>query len=105
MKMALLVIAAGALLGGAAQAKDDPNQIQPTKAVAAGDSTDGVTKVLYVCSEDEQAWRAFSRDLGSPDFVTAKEVLADKGKSWAEPKCITPSQLHRLTKLADSSAR
>jgi hypothetical protein len=55
-----------------------------------------VAKVLYVCGEDEAAWRSFSRDLGVPEFVTAAQVRADTDKTWAAPKCITASELRRL---------
>lgn len=90
MRMALLVLAAGALLSSAAQAKDGPNE--PT----AGKDQPAV-KMLYVCSEDEAAWRPFSRDLGVPEFVTAAQVRASSGKAWSAPKCITSSELRRLT--------
>ena len=94
MRMVLLVVAAGALLGGVAQGKESPN------AMAAGKDSVGVQpapKVLYVCNEEEMSWRAFSRDLGTPDFVTAAQVRADRGKAWSAPKCITAAELRRLT--------
>lgn len=93
MRVTLMVIAAGALLAGAAQAKE--NQSATTEQDEAA-STGRVVKVLYVCSEEERNWRAFSRDLGTPDFITAEQVRAQKGKAWAEPKCITPSEVRRL---------
>jgi hypothetical protein len=98
MRMALIFIAASALIGGAAQAHDDPAAATPTKAVAADEHAEA-TKVLYVCSEEERNWRAFSRDLGTPEFVTAKRVIADQGKAWSEPKCITQSELKRLASM------
>lgn len=96
MRMALLVIAAGALLGGAAQAKDNPNALATGKDAV---ERQPLQKMLYVCSEDELAWRAFSRDLGTPQFVTADQVVAERGKAWSAPKCITKSQLRRLNAL------
>ncbi|MBI1197013.1 MAG: hypothetical protein GC203_04045 [Phenylobacterium sp.] len=105
MRMALLVIAATALAGGVAQAQEQ--QARAATVTPAVDRQDpaAATKVLYVCSEDERNWRAFSRDLGTPDFVTAKQVLADEGKAWSAPKCITKSELHRLTEMAANNAR
>lgn len=100
MRMVLLAIAAGALFGSAAQAKDD------LAAMAAGPQpAQTAKKVLYVCSEDEQSWRAFSRDLGTPDFVTAKQVLADQDKTWSGPRCITKTELHRLANMTSGPAR
>lgn len=94
MRMVLPIIAVAALMGGAVQAKDNPNAIAAGKDAVA---QQGATKVLYVCDEDELSWRAFSRDLGTPDFVTAAQVRADTSKGWAAPKCITESQLRLLT--------
>lgn len=97
MRMVLLVMATGALLGGVAQAKDNPNAMTPASNVVDQPRAQPVVKVLYVCDEEELSWRAFSRDLGTPDFVTAKQVRADSGKAWAAPKCITASELRHLT--------
>ena len=97
MRMVLLVIATGALLAGAAQAKESPNALAVGQdAVARQAATPGV-KRLYVCDAEELSWRAFSRDLGTPEFVTADEVRTDSGKAWNAPRCITPSELRRLT--------
>lgn len=93
MRMVLLVAAAAALLGGAAQANEDPNA---GAGKAEAQRAPSAAKVLYVCGEDEAAWRPFSRDLGVPEFVTAKQVRADTEKTWAAPKCITASELRRL---------
>ena len=95
MRTIMLTIAAAALMGGFAQAKDAP--VGSGQGVADGQGPDPQVKVLYVCGEDEASWRSVSRDLGIPEFVTAKQVRADSGKAWAEPKCITPAELRRLT--------
>lgn len=84
MRHVFLAATALAVLGGNAWAAEAPAK-QPA------------TKVLQVCDAEAQSWRAFSRDLGLPDYVTAKQVLADTSKGWAEPKCITASELRRLT--------
>lgn len=88
MRVLSLVIAAGALLSGGAQASE------PTPA------PDAAKKALVVCSEEERDWRAVSRDLGMPDFVTAKEVR--EGKAWTGAKCITPAEMRKLTTLASA---
>ena len=94
MRRVLPILVAAALLGGAAQAKDSPNAMAAGKDAVAQQPT---TKMLMVCDEDYLSWRAFSRDLGTPDYVTAEQVRADTSKAWAAPKCITESQLRRLT--------
>ena len=104
MRTVLMTIAAAALMGGAAQAQDIPDAAasgQPAAAAQAaqGAPSDPAFKVLYVCGEDQASWRSLSRDMGIPEFVTAKQVRADRGKAWAEPKCITPAELRRLHKL------
>jgi hypothetical protein len=96
MRTVLLTIAAAALMGGFAQA----NEAAPNALASGQAATDGrapLVKVLYVCGEDEASWRSVSRDLGIPEFVTAKQVKADTGKAWAAPKCITPAELRHLT--------
>lgn len=93
MRLAIMVIAAAALLGGSAQAHSDPSAAAKDAVATAP----AAKKVLVVCDGDEASWRAFSRDLGLPEFVTARQVRAAEGKAWSGPKCITPSELRRLT--------
>ena len=95
MRMLLLTLAAAALLGGAAQAGEEQDAVV-TKAVAAPQASEA-KKVLIVCTEEERDMRSFSRDLGLPDFVTAKQVLADQGKAWTGARCITPTEMRRLS--------
>lgn len=95
MRTFLLAFAAAALVGGVAQAKEDPKA--PAQDLAATQRSELLVKVLYVCNEEERDWRMFSRDLGTPDFVTAKQIRDQQGKAWAAPKCITPAEARRLT--------
>ena len=97
MRMVLLAIAAATLLGGVAQANDNPSAMRHGKNLADRAPAEPVIKVLYVCDEDELSWRAFSRDLGTPEFVTADQVRAENGKAWTAPRCITATELRRLT--------
>lgn len=96
MRAVILALAAGVLMGGAAQAKDSPSAMA-SGADVAHTGASPTAKMLYVCGEDEQSWRMFSRDLGIPDFVTAAQVRAAANKAWDGPKCITPTELRRLT--------
>ena len=97
MRTVLLAIAASALLGGLAHAQEKSGATPGAANAAGAQRAAPIGKVLYICDEEERAWRVFSRDLGTPDFITAEQVRADKSKAWREPKCITASELRRLT--------
>jgi len=96
MRMALMVIAAAAaLMAGTAQANPDRDATAAGKdAVSREGAAPATKKVLQVCDEDTAALGSSS---GLPPFVTAKQVRAAEGKAWSGPKCITPSELRRLT--------
>jgi len=100
MRMTLTVIAAAALIGGTAFAGPPPQQAASAQVASADQAATAVASTpvasvtLHVCDEEAADWRLFSRDLGLPDFVTAKQVRAGKAGSGA--KCITPSELRRL---------
>ena len=97
MQRVLMAIAASALLAGAAQAADQQQARSADKAATNAQArAPAAKKVLYVCSEEERSWRMFSRDLGTPEFVTAEQVRADAGKTWSAPKCITEGEMKRL---------
>lgn len=104
MRMVLLAIATGALIGGAAQASEKPVPGAGNETVGA-EASETAKKVLIVCSQEERDWRAVSRDLGTPEFVTAKQVRADTSEAWSGPKCITASELRRLTHPATLAAK
>ncbi len=103
MRTMVFVMAAGALLAGAAQAKDtlnpmgaNPNVMEASRDSASQQRAQPAVKVLYVCDEGEQNRRAFAREFGAADFVTADQVRAAKGQPWSAPRCITPAEVRRL---------
>jgi len=101
MRRVLTTLAAGALMAGglaagAAQAAEGQARSADKAAKPATARVLAGQKVLYICSEDERSWRAFSRDLGTPDFVTAEQVRAEAGKAWNGPRCITEGEAKRL---------
>ena len=105
MRIALLVIAAGALMGTLAQAKDNPNAMAAGKDAVDLQRSEPALKKLYVCDADEASWNLVSRDLRTPVFVTAQQVRADKSAAWSAPKCITEAELRRLTVAKTTPAR
>jgi len=71
----------------------------PSAAEAATDalSESKAPRTLYVCEGDAMTRRAFAREYGQVEFVTAKQAQA-KGAAWAQPKCITSAEARRLQK-------
>lgn len=56
-------------------------------------------RTVYVCDSSAMTRRAFTREHGAMEFVTA-EAAAAKGKAWTAPKCMTPAEARRLKELA-----
>ena len=56
-------------------------------------------RTVYVCDSSAMTRRAFAREFGSADFVTAEQAAA-KGAVWKAPKCISRSEARRLKQLA-----
>jgi hypothetical protein len=65
------------------------------------DARDGA-RVVYVCDSSTMTRRAFTREFGSNEFVTAEAVAAARGQAWAAPKCITPTEARRLKQLTNA---
>lgn len=57
------------------------------------------SRTVYVCDNSAMTRRAFAREHGAIEFVTA-EAAAAKGKAWTAPKCMTPAEARRLKELA-----
>ena len=95
MRTVLLTLAFGALMGGAAQAGEAPDAIVTKATVTQASTTAAPKKELMVCSEEERDMASQVRDLGMPGFVTAKQVT--EGKTWTGARCITPSEMRRLS--------
>jgi predicted lipoprotein with Yx(FWY)xxD motif len=91
-----IIVSALALsaLAGAAFAGQAPSAAEAGKdALSQGKSP----RTVYVCDDDAMTRRAFAREHGQVEFVTAKQAQA-KGEAWAQPKCITSAEARRLQK-------
>jgi hypothetical protein len=92
--MRLILITAALCVASAAGAGERP----APNATSAGKDAVAQTaspRTLYVCDTSNLTRRAFAREYGSAEYVTAAEATA-KGQSWAAPKCITPAEARRL---------
>lgn len=87
----VLCAAALALLAGTAAAGEPA-----VNAAAAGKDAgaQAATRAVYICDSSAMTKRAFAREHGSAEFVTAKDVA--RGETWATPKCITAAEARRL---------
>ena len=89
MRLMICAIALSAVAAVPALAKDAPAATETTKP----------TRTVYVCDNSAMTRRAFAREHGATEFVTAKDAAA-KGKAWAAPKCIKPAEARKLRDLA-----
>ena len=88
--LAVSVIAAGPALATDSPAKADQQKPQPQAAA----------RTVYVCDNSAMTRRAFAREHGKTEFVTAEAAAAAKGETWTAPKCMKPAEARRLKELA-----
>lgn len=71
------------------------------QSVDASDVQSAAAKPLVVCDRDEASRRAFRRQFGRVEFVTAQGVLDGRGdgQRWETPRCITPVEFAKLRRL------
>lgn len=93
MRIIVSALALAALAGSALAAQ------APSAAEAGKDalSRAKAPRTLYICEDDAMTRRAFAREHGQVEFVTAKQAQV-KGETWAQPKCITSAEARRLQK-------
>jgi len=89
MRLMICAFALSALAAGPALAKEATPATTPEK----------VARSVYVCDNSAMTRRAFTREFGSMEFVTAEKAAA-KGAAWTAPKCITPAEARKLKQLA-----
>lgn len=94
MRIVLCALGFMAMSAGAAWAAD----AQTGQAKPASDAA-RAPRLLYVCDTDAMTRRAFAREFGAAEFVTAERARA-KGEAWTGPKCIRPAEARRLKQLA-----
>ncbi|WP_293679681.1 hypothetical protein [uncultured Phenylobacterium sp.] len=87
MRMLLCAVALAALSATAAAAAE---KAQPAEAESG--------RTLFICDTSAMTKRAFTREFGKVEFVTAAQVR--KGGSWDAPKCITPAEARKLKQVA-----
>jgi hypothetical protein len=89
MRPMICAIALSMVAAAPALAKDAPAPTETTKPA----------RTVYVCDNSAMTRRAFEREHGGAEFVTAKDA-ATKGEAWAAPKCIKPAEARKLRDLA-----
>lgn len=83
---AALVLASGASAG--------PQPVARSADSAAQNAVSGQSKVMvYVCDRSDETRRAFKREYGAQEFVTADSV--QRVSDVATPKCMTAAELRR----------
>ncbi|MFZ5720275.1 MAG: hypothetical protein ACOY5Y_12530 [Pseudomonadota bacterium] len=97
MRTIVCVVALAALSAGSALATETPDANRHAKEAVALEGK--AERTLYICENDTLTRRAFTREFGTVEFVTAEEAAA-KGQAWDAPKCITSYEARRLKQLA-----
>lgn len=89
MRLIVCAFVLSALAAGPALSKE----ASPATAAAKA------ARTVYVCDGSAMTRRAFTREFGSMEFVTAEKAAA-KGATWTAPKCVTPAEARKLKQLA-----
>ena len=90
MRLIICAAALSALTAASAVAKDVPARTEATEPARA----------VYVCDGSAMTRRAFTREHGATEFVTAEQAAAAKGQAWTAPKCIKPAEARKLKEMA-----
>lgn len=99
MRIVICVLAFAALSAGSAAAADTPDA--RTGVATPVSDTAKAPRQIYVCDTTAMTRRAFKREFGTVEFVTAGQARA-KGEAWTAPKCITASEARRLRQVASA---
>ena len=78
--------------------------VSAAPAIAAQEAPPADTgRTLYICDASAMTKRAFAREFGRAEFVTAEQVR--EGGNWDAPKCITRSEARKLKQLASNKLK
>jgi len=103
MRMLIGGFLVAAIMVGPVAAKEAANASSAARDVVATTSSP-TPRVVYVCDRSSMTRRAFAREHGQAEFVTA-EVAARRGEAWASPKCMSESEARRLRRLQAVASR
>lgn len=103
MRTLISLAAVAAFSAGGALAGQAPNAQQSGKDAVVAERAQPA-RTLFVCEDDEMTRRAFAREFGKVEFVTAEQARA-RGETWETPKCITEAEARRLQRKELASAR
>jgi len=84
-----------ALTASAAVAGQTPSATVAGTDAVATTTASTAPRTLYVCDNNALTRRAFAREFGSVEFVTAEEAQTTTG-AWTSPKCISNVEARRL---------
>lgn len=101
MRVIVCAIALAALSAGSALATETPDAGRHAKEAVAVQGKAEAARTLYICDNTAMTRRAFTREFGAIEFVTAEQAAA-KGQAWEAPKCITSHEARRLKQLAST---
>jgi hypothetical protein len=94
MRTLICVLAFAAAATGPALAETAPNATAQARDAVMSKSM----RTVFVCDSSTATRRAFTREFGVMEFVTADKAVA-KGETWSAPKCVTPADARRLQQM------
>jgi hypothetical protein len=100
----LLCAAMGALIASPAMAGGPAAREQAQDVAAQEAKAPTKSRVLYICDASDITRRAFIRQHGVMEFVTA-EAAARPQDSWSAPRCISRSEYQRLQQKVSFAGR
>jgi hypothetical protein len=98
MRAFLLGLIGSAAMFGTAVASAGP---EASAAVAKVAEAQRSARIVYICEDTAASRRAFIREFGTAEFVTAKKALA-RGANWDAPKCMTGAEFRRFKAMQRS---
>ena len=93
IRMAIGGFAAALMLASGAMAGPGPAARSADSAAKNAVSGQDAKVMVYVCDRSEETRRAFKREYGAQEFVTADNV--QRVSDVATPKCMTAAELRR----------
>jgi len=95
MRQMILAIVLSALAVSPVLARD----VSKSMSSPTGEAKANV-RAVYICDKSAMTRRAFAREFGSAEFVSAD--VATSGQAWPAPRCISAREARRLRQMASS---
>lgn len=104
MRKVLICAALAAAVSTPSMAAVAPSAGEAAKNASAQEAAPARGRALYICDASDMTRRAFTREYGVMEFVTA-EAAAQAQEAWSAPRCITRTEYRRLQQMVSRNDR